>query len=258
MKKFKKLIPAFAMLLVSAVMLGTSTFAWFSMNTNVTATGMNVTATSNNPYFVISATKEDITNATGTATSATLTKESTNVQPVAYTTTQITPTTGAAINANSWYTATSNQYDASNGSTPATAQSVDLGAEGYFVTYEFYVGLAKNSTAGNFKLNVKLTQTEGANKDAIKAAVVITPCEGADTTGSAQTQVTWDTLSATSGWTADNSVEFAVGGTSNTAKFAKVTVYVYIDGTNENVKTSTGNITGSLNIFINGDIQAEG
>ena len=41
----KKLIPALALLLVSAVMLGTSSFAWFSMNTSVTATGMSVTAT---------------------------------------------------------------------------------------------------------------------------------------------------------------------------------------------------------------------
>lgn len=29
---FKKLIPSMAMLLISAMLLGTSTFAWFSMN----------------------------------------------------------------------------------------------------------------------------------------------------------------------------------------------------------------------------------
>ena len=39
----KKLIPALALLLVSAVMLATSSFAWFSMNTTVTVTGMSVT-----------------------------------------------------------------------------------------------------------------------------------------------------------------------------------------------------------------------
>ncbi|MBO4934899.1 MAG: hypothetical protein J5441_07030 [Clostridia bacterium] len=42
--KFKRLIPALAMLLVSAILLGTSTFAWFSMNNQVTATGMKVQA----------------------------------------------------------------------------------------------------------------------------------------------------------------------------------------------------------------------
>ena len=46
MKKLKKLIPAFCMLLVSVAMLGTSTFAWFSMNKEVKATGMQITAKS--------------------------------------------------------------------------------------------------------------------------------------------------------------------------------------------------------------------
>ncbi len=45
MKKTRKLIPAIAMLATSATMLATSSFAWFSMNNSVTATGMSVTAT---------------------------------------------------------------------------------------------------------------------------------------------------------------------------------------------------------------------
>ena len=39
-----KLIPAAAMLLVSAIMVSTATFAWFSMNTTVQVTGMSLTA----------------------------------------------------------------------------------------------------------------------------------------------------------------------------------------------------------------------
>lgn len=46
MKKMRKLIPALAMLLVSAVMMSTASFAWFSMNTTVDATGMQIKATS--------------------------------------------------------------------------------------------------------------------------------------------------------------------------------------------------------------------
>ncbi len=42
MKNMRKLIPALCLLLVSAMMLGTSTFAWFSMNNKVTVTGMEV------------------------------------------------------------------------------------------------------------------------------------------------------------------------------------------------------------------------
>ena len=45
MKKMtRKLIPALAMLLISAVMMSTASFAWFTMNTEVTATGITVTA----------------------------------------------------------------------------------------------------------------------------------------------------------------------------------------------------------------------
>lgn len=40
----KKLIPALVLLLVSAIVLSTSSYAWFSMNTQVTASGMEVTA----------------------------------------------------------------------------------------------------------------------------------------------------------------------------------------------------------------------
>ena len=53
MKHTKKLIPALGMLLLSASMLVTSTFAWFSMNTSVTATNMTVTAKADQVYLQI-------------------------------------------------------------------------------------------------------------------------------------------------------------------------------------------------------------
>ena len=49
----KKLIPAIVMLLISALLLSTATFAWFSMNNKVTVTGMQVKATTG-PSLVIS------------------------------------------------------------------------------------------------------------------------------------------------------------------------------------------------------------
>ena len=49
----KKLIPALCMLLVAAALLGTSTYAWFSMNATVNATGMQVTAKSNAGFLLI-------------------------------------------------------------------------------------------------------------------------------------------------------------------------------------------------------------
>lgn len=44
MKNMKKLIPALAMLVLSAVMMSTASFAWFSMNTQVQVDGISVDA----------------------------------------------------------------------------------------------------------------------------------------------------------------------------------------------------------------------
>ena len=63
----KKLIPALAMLLIAAVMLGTSTYAWFSMNTTVTATGMQVKAKSNNTFLLINTGDNDTASEIQTA-----------------------------------------------------------------------------------------------------------------------------------------------------------------------------------------------
>lgn len=52
-KSLRKLIPTFVMLIITAALIGTSTFAWFSMNTTVTATGMNITATSESKFLQI-------------------------------------------------------------------------------------------------------------------------------------------------------------------------------------------------------------
>ena len=58
MKKMRKIIPALAMLLVSAVMMSTASFAWFSINDSVTATGMQIKATTSGGLAIGSYTTE--------------------------------------------------------------------------------------------------------------------------------------------------------------------------------------------------------
>lgn len=55
MKKFKKLIPAVVMLLIATMLMGTTTYAWFSMNKTVTASGMKVKATAEGSIVITSA-----------------------------------------------------------------------------------------------------------------------------------------------------------------------------------------------------------
>jgi hypothetical protein len=59
MRKFKKLIPALALLLVSLVLVSTASYAWFSMNTQVTATGMQVNTKSNSTFLLINKDDND-------------------------------------------------------------------------------------------------------------------------------------------------------------------------------------------------------
>lgn len=55
----KKLIPALCMLLVAACLMGTSTYAWFAANEDVTATGMSVKAAADGGLAIASYTPGD-------------------------------------------------------------------------------------------------------------------------------------------------------------------------------------------------------
>lgn len=56
MKATRKLIPAIALLLVSAAMMSTASFAWFSMNNNVKVTGMQVNTKVENNLLIATST----------------------------------------------------------------------------------------------------------------------------------------------------------------------------------------------------------
>ena len=84
MKAMRKILPALCMLLVSAVMLGSSTFAWFSSNSSVTATGMHLTAEAAESLFISNTAgyAEDTFKASVVFTSENILN--TKVKPVAY------------------------------------------------------------------------------------------------------------------------------------------------------------------------------
>ena len=222
MKKFKKLIPALCMLLVSAIMLGGSTFAWFSMNDKVTATGMSVTAKTNTQFLVISktatmATETDIDSldiAAGYGISVGATKN--NVYPVAYaeTATKVNVTadgqtvTEQNVAKDSWYTAHSPKYnsvfgDAISGKTNVvtnfktlneaidpsnlkTGENVKDSLASYALKYTAYIGLADDSedATGTFTVTANIHENGSTtlSNEAIKVLVII---DGKNATGTA-------------------------------------------------------------------------
>ena len=74
MKATRKLIPAFAMLLIAAVMMSTATFAWFSTNSQVTADGFHITAKADSAFIVIHTDADQVDNKLTKATVSGATK----------------------------------------------------------------------------------------------------------------------------------------------------------------------------------------
>lgn len=230
MKKFKKVVPALCALLVSAVMLGSSTYAWFSMNTRVTAQGMQVTAQSNSTYLVVSST-----NTLATETNVNVTEKAggigggaTNVYPCAKADKDIATTD---VKAGEWYYASSKLQNNAGAmgdgvlgtdTMNVTRIGTDL-TNDYKVTYTFYIGVSAESVAktANIKIDAADTVLGSSAEWLDKGLCAIVTIEG-------KTPVTI-TKDATSGTV--NGVEL-----TNTAK--SVTVVVYIDGNNTNVTSA--------------------
>ena len=232
MKKFKKLIPALCMLLVSAVMLGSTTFAWFSMNNTVTATGMEVAAKSDELFLTIKyGSTYDENHSEPTATS---TATKTELLPVDHGTvtgegtgTHTDITSAADMTDNTkWYYAYSDKNTVSSAKAN-TAKQVSTGNLGKYIASEtFTVGVYKNSGASQFA-NLNVTSV---NIPADKGLVLVLVCGDNVITFKASGNFTDKKLTGATG------MESAI-----------VTAYYYIDGTNEKVFSDNAvNITGKI------------
>lgn len=208
MKKFKKLIPAFCMLLVSAVMLGTSTFAWFSMNDTVKATNMSVTAKSETTYLMISKESDS-----GYNTEADFTGVTAEIKPCAYATSAVN---GGSISAGKFYTAVSQDYSESNNNVISYTE-VTKGSDLYMLTSTVYLKLSNDSkpitSSDGYKLKLKCDRDASSTHDSVKAIVEI---DGV--------LYTFD----------EGDKEISNFEISNTTS-KTVKIYVYIDGTHADV-----------------------
>lgn len=260
MKKFKKVVPALCALLVSAVMLGSSTYAWFSMNTQVTATGMNVTATSNSTYLVIS-------DSTTLADKASLDLSSVKgtLLPVSYTTTDITESDATVVHANKWFTATGT--NASDGSAKnGTKTELNLSENGtltadetkqYYVVTSFYIGLAQGSSAVETGKGIQAdVKFNAANDSNLHKCLTVKIVYGDNTLGADTTTQTY-VYGAANGPVTKYSTDLQAD-TLITTKATKVTVYIYFDGADANCTTANainlGKIQVDLTFTVNADL----
>ena len=263
MKKTRKLIPAIAMLLVSLIVMSSASFAWFSMNKQVSATGMQITANSDSVYLLID-TKEaydarDLatpgTGLTGlqdaAKTTVTLIGEDNVLYPAAWkkatpvvtdsssnelgsTKASGTPGVGTEIaDATKWYKA---EAATVNASAAATNKGVALTAfTNYVKVYNYVLTLAKGSNAVEVdKLKVTyaptMTNVKTGDAETMDAVRVLVVC-------------------------GDRYEEFEAAGTGTVALNAatitdaavtNVSVYVYYDGNDASVYTNNvANLEGA-------------
>lgn len=228
----KKLIPAICMTLIAAVMLASSTFAWFSMNTTVTATDMQVVAKSDNTYLLISSTKSTADAIQGdNDTTTALTVANPKVYPCAPVTnsTETSELPGTAIVTSANASTVGNWYTASAGAS----NKADIDWEtakvlttftGFVIQETVYLTVAKGANAAN---NLKVTPTiakSGESGTSVEAArVLITTSDGG-----------FAILNKDSG------AEDIKGNNTNLTDSTVLTVniYIYIDGNDATVNTN--------------------
>ena len=156
---------AIAMVLVAAIALGSSTYAWFVSNNNVTANTSSISAQSNAPFLVIKA---------GSAvTTDTITTDATT-DPVANKVLFPVQMVKAEDNASAfqWESAYASASTAADekASTRFIVQSADYNK--YYMKETFYVG-TNGTTKGQFKnLRVSgVTATPGSESEELKNAL---------------------------------------------------------------------------------------
>ena len=236
MKKFKKLIPALCMLLVSAVMLGSTTFAWFSMNTTVTASGMKVEAKSDAKFLQIKNT--GAWNDTDAFTSVTLEAAKKSIYPtmpvkaIAEDNKSITPFDGTTLVWVSTYSTDPSDATAGVGTSNNYTKVTDTVEDNYALKVDFTVRLKPNSgaaEAANLKVtNVKFTattQNDADITDGLSSCLrVLFVC--------GENKVVWKDGAYVVG-KADSILANKVTTTDLT-----VTAYVYYDGSDSNCVTN--------------------
>jgi hypothetical protein len=156
MKNTKKLFSAVVMLALSAVMLVTSSFAWFSMNTEVYANNMSVTAKGDQVYLEIINADQTFANKPGQTEVDAANTSKANLQPVAVVdsiktgdTKAVNPYDGNNI---VWVTNTSAAMDSSTAvrdyaDVTTTVDAVDQTTNNYCLVNTFKIRLNKGAGA---------------------------------------------------------------------------------------------------------------
>ena len=227
MKKTKIIIPALGILLLSTAASVTGTVAWFSTNSQVSATGMTISAKTDSKFLIITAGSWDNTARTTTVNTSSTAKSLYPVAPSpAAPATAITPSNiTTAANWHYAYSAGPDKYAAS------TAYTACETLTDYVASETFYVGLNNTSSEGNSANNIVLRQVTLPANTGISAYVV------------------WGTNDSNIHlYSASTTVALDLGVKASTAGL-KIDIYYFIDGENSNVYSENSAALTGYSVF---------
>ena len=248
MKKMRKLVPAFAMLMVAAIMMSTASFAWFSMSASVDATGMQVKAVADGG-LVMSAliatadgtpTVNDYVSAVQFGTGSWYTNGAKELKPT-------------STNGTKWFSATADTPD-NHAATTRTELSISGWgtdtATYYLATKLFFMGSIEDAQKLTVK-SITATAADGTSGNLNKAIRIamrvdgttwyyFAPNHASDATGlvhTATTTTTGDYTNLTKGTIPTSSPVVIAENLVNTDAI-EVEVYVYYEGEDPNCKST--------------------
>ena len=242
MKVTRKILPALAMLIVSAVMLSTASFAWFAMGTSVSANNMSVGIKSDSSFLMIADSANVDTTSNDTILSSIRTAKSTYVNytgdtelfPIAFDESIVGTSDGTnAIDdfdltsgSKPWYYMRST--DPSNATGSGDKTYIDTLTE-YVLHKTVYLAIAAGSNAMT-DLTATVSGT-GAIDEAVRVLVVV---------GDVYYVYDSDTL--------NSSTDF---GDITSSAPVRADIYVYYDGNDASVTTNNYNAASIADTIVN-------
>lgn len=228
-------------LVVALVVTTTSTYAWFAMNSTVTAQNMQISVTADNTYLVITNNSSDLTAGKFTGTSVSTTSSASAIERVALLPTKLKAETTPLV----WQTAAGTAID--DGTALGYTDIASANEYKYVKKFTFYVGLNPDYSAVDAEdLRVKNITVTGAATDAGSEALrkAVSVCAVSGTT-------VVDFASANNGtFTGLNDTSKALASdllADGTA--VQVDIYVYINGDNSNVTSENAAVANALGGF---------
>jgi hypothetical protein len=246
----RKLIPAIGMLTVSAMMLSSSTYAWFSMNKDVTVTGLQLTAKSNSTYLLIGSdddgndTLAEIQATTNKTTACTIAAADSQVYPSAH---EAIANTTAASTVGNWYFKVADLPTASTSTGSSTALTADNFGD-YVLHKTVYVTLASGAQAATNLVVSDMTIT--SNNTASGNQTTIAPVKVLVTSADAAVELDSTTRSSNT----------ALAANVTNAAVVPLDIWLYYNGNDAAVFTNNianldgANVTLQFSVTYNSDL----